>query len=402
MQNEIEFIKNSVDLAIPDTLKLRHKIHQNPELSFKEFDTQNLISDRLSELGISHETGIAKTGVLATITGTKPTYNNTARTVLIRGDMDALPVQEDTNLEFASTNNGVMHACGHDIHTSTLLCCADVLSKNKDKFSGTVKLMFQPGEETTGGAEPMIKSGVLDNPKVDTCIALHIEPLLYVGQVRLKDGAAYSSPDEFSIKIIGKGGHAAYPHKCIDPIVIAANVVSELQTISSRMIDPFEPVVVSVCSIHGGTAFNVIPDEVSILGTARSFSPDTRDKLEEKIETVVKNICNLHGASYEYQFTRLFPSLINDKETINRLTKSANKFLDPENIIIGGNPTAAGEDFSYLALNVPSSALFWLGSTNPGEKIHPLHSDKLIASDECIKLGAEIFLGYTFDFLSND
>lgn len=401
MQNQIEFIKNAVKLAIPKTLGLRHKIHENPELSFEEVSTQELISKRLTELQIEHKTNIAKTGILAIITGTKPT-NNPTKTVLIRGDMDALPVLENTNLLFSSKNNGVMHACGHDIHTAVLLCCAEVLSQNKDKFSGNVKLMFQPGEETTGGALPMIKSGILINPNVDTCIALHVEPSLYVGQVRLKSGAAYSSPDEFTIKIIGKGGHAAYPHQCIDPIVISANIISQLQTISSRMVDPFEPVVVSVCSIHGGTAFNVIPDEVNILGTARSFSAKARDLLEEKIEVVVKNICNLHGAGYEYKFNRLFPSLINDKETIDKLTDSAKKFLEPENVLIGGNPTAAGEDFAYLPLDVASSALFWLGSTDSGSEIHPLHSDKFVASDDCIQFGAEIFLDYTLNFLNTD
>lgn len=400
MNNNLEqTIKTQVKSVLPEIIDIRHTLHENPELSFEEYNTAKLICQKLDGLGIKYTSGIAKTGILAEIYGTKPSSGET-KTVLIRGDMDALPIDENTGLEFSSKRENVTHACGHDVHTSILLCCAMVLNKLKDKFSGCVKLMFQPGEETSGGAEPMISAGILENPKVDTCVALHAEPSLKIGEARFKAGAAYSSPDEFEIKIKGKGGHGALPHLCIDPIVIAAEIITALQTIPSRMIDPFEPAVVSVCAVHSGSAYNVIPDTVTLGGTARSFSLETRDKLDREIENVVKPICKLYGAEYEYKFDRLFPPLINDEETILRLKSSAEKYLDG-NIILGGNPTTAGEDFAYLPLSVERSALFWLGSTEPGEPVNPLHSDKLIVSDRCIEYGAEIFTDYALNFLNN-
>lgn len=399
MNNLTDLIKSTVDKAYPLALKLRHEIHQNPELSFDEYSTAKLIQNRLDELKIPYKSGIVKTGILAEIYGTKPTDKKT-KTVLIRGDMDALPLSENTGLEFSSKHENIMHACGHDIHTATLLCCAEVINNIKEHFSGCVKLMFQPGEETSGGAEPMIENGILKNPDVDTCVAMHIEPSLFVGEARFKAGAAYSSPDEFKIEIIGKGGHGALPHLCIDPITIAAEVIQELNQIPSRLVDAFEPAVISVCAIHSGNAYNIIPDKVTLGGTARSFSPKTRDILESEIEKATKHICERYGAEYKYTFDRLFPPLINDEETILKLKASAQKYLSGE-IIYGGNPTTAGEDFAYLPINVKHSALFWLGSTKHGEKKYPLHSDKLIADDECIHFGCEIFTDYAINFLND-
>lgn len=395
---DANLIKNNVELVLPDIINIRHTLHENPELSFKEFNTSKLIASALDELKIKYTPGIAGTGVLAEIYGSMP-YQSDSKTVLIRGDMDALPVSENTGLPFSSKCDNIMHACGHDVHTSILLCCAAVINRLKNSFSGCVKLMFQPGEETSGGAEPMIKAGILENPKVDSCVALHVEPSLTVGDARFKAGSAYSSPDEFEIKIIGKGGHGAQPHLCKDPIVIAAEVITAVQTITSRMTDPFEPTVVSVCAIHGGDAYNVIPDSVTLGGTARSFNLETRDMLEREIENAVKSVCDRYGASYEYKFDRLFPPLINDESTILRLKNSAEKYLSG-NIIYGGDPTTAGEDFAYLPLKVEKSALFWLGSTNPGYAVQPLHSDMLVVSDDCIKYGAEILTDYALNFLN--
>ncbi len=399
MNNIEQTIKEQVKSVLSEVISIRHTLHENPELSFMEYNTSKLICKKLDELGIKYTSEIAGTGVLAEIFGTKKT-NNDLKTVLIRADMDALPVSENTGLEFSSKCDNIMHSCGHDVHTSILLCCAIVLNNLKHEFSGCVKFMFQPGEETSGGAEPMINAGILENPKVDTCIALHVEPSLNVGEARFKSGAAYSSPDEFEIKIKGKGGHGALPHLCIDPIVIAAEIITALQTITSRMIDPFEPAVVSVCAINSGSAYNVIPDTVTLGGTARSFSLEIRDRLDREIENTVKSVCELYGAEYEYKFDRLFPPLINDEDTILHLKSSAEKYL-AGSIVYGGNPTTAGEDFAYLPLNVKNSALFWLGSTEAGQDVNPLHSDKLIVSDKCIEFGAEIFIDYTLNFLNN-
>lgn len=395
-----EYIKSEVEKAVPAAINKRHIIHRNPELSFHEFNTSSLVCETLSELGIEFQSGLAGTGVLGIINGLK--HEDNSKTVLIRADMDALPVNEDSGLPFSSEKENVMHACGHDIHTSILLCCAQVLNNLKDKFSGCVKLMFQPGEETSGGAKPMIDSGILENPKVNSCVALHIEPSLNVGQVRFKPGAAYACPDEFSIKILGKGGHAADPHKCIDPILISSEIVCALQTIPSRIINPLNPVVVSVCSINGGSTYNVIPDFVHIKGTARSFSDYDRDLLEKKIGLTVKQICELYGAEFEYKFDRLFPPLINDKNTIERLKNSAEKYLKPEDIFFGGEPTMGGEDFSYLTRAVNDSALFWLGCTEEKAAQYPLHNCRLAASDSCIKYGAEILVDYVTQYLNEN
>lgn len=395
-----EYIKSEVDKALSAAINKRHIIHQNPELSFQEYNTSDLVCKTLSELGIEFQSGIAGTGVLGIIKGLKQSEN--AKTVLLRADMDALPINEDSGLPFSSENENVMHACGHDIHTSILLCCAQVLNNLKDKFSGCVKLMFQPGEETSGGAEPMIEAGILENPKVDSCVALHIEPSLNVGQARFKPGAAYACPDEFLIRIIGRGGHAADPHKCIDPIVIASEIVCAVQTIPSRMVNPLNPVVVSICSFNGGSTYNVIPDSVSLRGTARSFNAHDRDLLEERIGLIVKQICELYGAGFEYKFDRLFPPLINDKNAIASLIKSAEKYLEPDDIFSGGEPTMGGEDFSYLTRAVKESALFWLGCTEKGGSLYPLHNSRLSASDDCIKYGAEILVDYVTQYLNRN
>ncbi len=396
----IDIIKAEVERALPKAIELRHKIHRSPELSFEEFETSKTVCGLLEELGIEYKAGIAGTGVLGIIRGEKH-CGGKSKTVLIRGDMDALPVCENSGVGFASEKRGVMHACGHDMHTSVLLCCAMVLSRMRDKFSGCVKLMFQPGEETSGGAKPMIDLGVLKNPHVDSCVALHVEPSLNVGQARFKAGAAYACPDEFYIKIKGRGGHAAAPHESIDPILIASQVVCTLQTIVSRIANPLNPMVVSVCSIKGGEAYNVIPDEVEFKGTARSFSNEDRNMLEEKIELAVKQACEMYGADYEYKFDRLFPPLINNEKTIMSLKSSAEKYLASENVIYGGDLTMAGEDFSYLTEEVEESALFWLGSTPIGAEKHPLHSDKLVVDDECLKYGTEIFVDYVLNYLND-
>lgn len=393
----IDKIKSAVESAMPRAALLRHAIHSNPELSFCERGTAKLVCDTLSSLGVEYVSGVAGTGVVAKIGGDA---GGGGKTVLIRADMDALPVSENTGLEFSSKNPGVMHACGHDMHTAILLCTAIVLSELKEMLSGRVILMFQPGEETSGGAKPMIESGALDIGNVDSCIALHVEPSLNVGQARFKAGAAYACPDEFCIKIKGKSGHAAAPHRCIDPIVTAAQVITALQAIPSRMIDPMESSVLSVCSVSGGSAYNVIPGEVVIGGTARTFSSSTRDLMEESIGRITAQVCAAYGAEFEYKFDRLFPPLINDEETIKRLKDSAANYLSSSNIFTGGMPTMAGEDFSYLTSAVKSSALFWLGSTPEGYEKQPLHSESLVVADECIRYGTEIFADYTIRYLS--
>lgn len=391
MVNEI---KNNVREILPRIIELRHKIHMNPELSFEEKETAALIRHELDNHGIEYRSGIAGTGILGEIKGKK---SGNGKTLLIRADMDALPICEKSGINFDSQNKGVMHACGHDIHTSVLLCCAIVLNKMRDMFSGTVKFMFQPGEETTGGAEPMIRDGILENPKVDSCIALHVEPSMRVGTAGFKSGAFYACPDEFDIVIKGKGGHAATPQKCADPVIAAAQIIMAIDSLPGRLVNPLDPAAVSVCMINGGSAYNVIPDSVRLGGSVRVFSESDRKLMEESIGKTANEICSIYGAECEYEYRRLFLPLINNDTATNLLKKSAAKYVKTVTLT---EPTMAGEDFSFLTDAVKFSALFWLGCSEDNAEVYPLHSERFFASDKCIEYGAEIFCDYALEFLN--
>ena len=378
----------------PQLIQDRRYLHQNPELSFEEKNTMRYICQRLDKLGISYQSGIAGTGVLAEIRG-----KGEGKCLLIRADMDALPLLEKSDAPYCSKKPGVMHACGHDVHTAVLLSACELINKLRDRFSGTVKLAFQPGEETTGGAKPMIDAGILDNPKVDACIALHVDTDLPSGRIRIKSGSAYASPDDFYITVKGKGGHGAEPQNAIDPILIAAQIITQLQSIVSRNIDPFASAVVTVGSVHAGDATNVIPDTAKLAGTARSLDNATRALLEQKIETVVQTVCASFGAEYEYEFQKLFPPLINHEIISELIAESAVRCLGEENCIKGGLPTMAGEDFAYFSQDVPS-ALFKLGCRNETKRITAtIHNSLFDVDEEAMKYGLAIFVDFALHFL---
>ncbi len=393
MTNEIkQFIQSISSQLISD----RRYFHSHPELSFQEFNTMNYICNRLDELGISYRKEIAGTGVLAEIHGANP-----GKCLLIRADMDALPLEEKNDIPYVSQTGGVMHACGHDAHTAILLNTCQVLDSLKEHWNGIIKFAFQPGEETTGGAKPMIDEGVLENPKVDACIALHMDTDLETGTIRIKKGPMYASPDDFAITIKGKGGHGAEPHNAIDPIVIASQIITQLQTLVSRSTDPFEEAVVTIGSIHGGHATNIIPDTVEMLGTARSFSNEMREMLSERICTIVKNTCASYGAEYEYQFIKLFPPLINDNAIAQKIYESAVRCLGEENCICGGRATMAGEDFAYFSQETPS-ALFKLGCRNEEKNIvSPLHNPYFDIDENALEHGVAIFTDFALHFLAD-
>lgn len=373
----------------------RRYIHQHPELSFCETNTMQYVCDRLDAMGIPYRKGIAGTGVLAEIRG-----KNLGKCLLIRADMDALALEEKRDTQYTSQNRGVMHACGHDAHTAIALSTCGLLYEMRDRFSGTVKVAFQPGEETTGGAEPMIQEGILENPKVDACIALHMDSDLETGTMRVKSGPMYASPDDFSIVIKGRGGHGAEPHLAVDPILVAAQVICQLQTIVSRNLDPFEEAVVTVGSIHAGNATNVIPDSAQLSGTARALTEEMRSFLSERIHTITKNICAAYGAEYEYEFIRLFPPLINDAAVAAALFESAKRCLGTENCIWGGRPTMAGEDFAYFSQKVPS-AIFKLGCRNEALGITvPIHNPYFDIDENSMKCGVAIFADFVMHFLN--
>ena len=380
----------------PQLIADRRYFHENPELSFCEYKTMDYICKRLDSLGISYQSGIAGTGILAEVKGCKD-----GKCLLIRADMDALPITEKTNVSYASKNDGVMHACGHDVHTAILLSTCELLYQLRDEFCGTIKFAFQPGEETTGGAKPMIDAGILENPKVDACIALHVDSDLLTGTIRIKPGPAYASPDDFYITIKGKGGHGAEPHNAIDPIIIAAEIITQLQCIVSRNTNPFSSAVVTVGSVHAGDATNVIPDIAELSGTARSLDTKTREMLEKNIEAIVKSVCDAHKAEYKYHFDKLFPPLENDLDISNLIAKSANRCIGEENCLVGGLPTMAGEDFAYFSQAVPS-ALFKLGCRNEEEGITaPIHNSLFNVDEACMAYGVAIFSDFALHFLKD-
>lgn len=378
----------------------RRYIHMHPELSFREYNTSSFIQKKLDEMGIKYVSGIAENGICAYIYGNKNIESESMKSILIRADMDALPIDEVSDKPYKSQNKDVMHACGHDAHVAVLLGVCKVLNNFKDKFGGVVKAVFQPGEETSGGALPMIEEGVLENPHTDVCVALHCDSDLDCGTIRVKPGSLYASPDDFRITVKGKGGHGAEPHNCIDPIMISASIIQALNNLISRETDPFDNAVISVGSIHGGSATNIIPDSVEIQGTARSLTNEVRGFLKKRIGETAEGICKTFGAECEYEYTELFPPLINDEKLAEDVYDSACRSLGKDKCVWGGAPTMAGEDFSYFSQNRPS-VLFKLGCRNKSLGIvSPIHHSSFDIDENCLKTGVKVFVGFVLDYLN--
>lgn len=378
----------------------RRYIHMHPELSFREYNTSSFIQKKLDEMGIKYVSGIAENGICAYIYGNKNIESESMKSILIRADMDALPIDEVSDKPYKSQNKNVMHACGHDAHVAVLLGVCKVLNNFKDKFGGVVKAVFQPGEETSGGALPMIEEGVLENPHTDVCVALHCDSDLDCGTIRVKPGSLYASPDDFRITVKGKGGHGAEPHNCIDPIMISASIIQALNNLISRETDPFDNAVISVGSIHGGSATNIIPDSVEIQGTARSLTNEVRVFLKKRIGETADGICKTFGAECEYEYIELFPPLINDEKLAEDVYDSACRSLGKDKCVWGGAPTMAGEDFSYFSQNRPS-VLFKLGCRNKSLGIvSPIHHSSFDIDENCLKTGVKVFVGFVLDYLN--
>ena len=378
----------------------RRYIHMHPELSFREYNTSSFIQKKLDEMGIKYVSGIAENGICAYIYGNKNIESESMKSILIRADMDALPIDEVSDKPYKSQNKNVMHACGHDAHVAVLLGVCKVLNNFKDKFGGVVKAVFQPGEETSGGALPMIEEGVLENPHTDVCVALHCDSDLDCGTIRVKPGSLYASPDDFRITVKGKGGHGAEPHNCIDPIMISASIIQALNNLISRETDPFDNAVISVGSIHGGSATNIIPDSVEIQGTARSLTNEVRGFLKKRIGETAEGICKTFGAECEYEYTELFPPLINDEKLAEDVYDSACRSVGKDKCVWGGAPTMAGEDFSYFSQNRPS-VLFKLGCRNKSLGIvSPIHHSSFDIDENCLKTGVKVFVGFVLDYLN--
>lgn len=379
----IDIIKAKAEAYFGDTQAIRHHIHAHPELSFVENNTAAFISAKLKEYGIEHQTGIAGTGIVGLIRGKNPDK----KCIALRADMDALPIQEANDVSYRSQNDGVMHACGHDVHSSCLLGVARILNELREDFEGTVKLIFQPGEEKhPGGASLMIKEGVLLNPKPDAIFALHVYPHLPSDTAGFKAGQYMASADEIYITIEGKGGHAALPHQTVDPIAIAAQVITALQQVISRKSNPLIPSVLTFGKIAGGFATNVIPDKVEILGTLRTMDEDWRYKAHQHIKDITEQICSSFGATAVVEIPVGYPSLINDVQLTPIAEAWAKDFLGDANVLPLDQRMAA-EDFSYYTHHVPG-CFFRIGTNRGGKEfMAPVHNAHFDIDEEAMKTG---------------
>lgn len=377
-------------------IKLRRKIHQNPELSFAETETSALAAAEMTKLGFEVKENIFGTGVTATF---RNSSDPEAKTLLIRADMDALPVTEKNDLTFKSEKKGIMHACGHDGHTAILIGTAILLKDLAQEFDGNLKFVFQPGEETSGGAAGMIKEGILKEPKVDAALGLHLWGSTPAGIVEYKEGPLMAATDRFELKIIGSGGHAARPQNTIDPIPIGAEIVSALQTIVSRRIDPLDSAVISVCNFEAGTTHNIIPDQAVLKATVRSLTNDVREKLAAKIEKTIKNICDIYGADYELNYTFGYPAVINDPALTQILAQAAAKVLTDSRVRPRDKAEMGGEDFSYFGKEIPS--VFYFLGIAPADQIINHHQSDFKFDDSVLKDGVAVMVQTALDFFAS-
>ena len=379
-----------------ETIQMRRHIHQNPELSNQEFQTTKLIQEKLTEYGVEIADIGLKTGVVGVLKGRFP-----GKTLAIREDIDALPMKELTGLPFASASDGVCHSCGHDIHTTVLLYTAKILSALKDELHGNVMFLFQPAEENGSGAKQLIDCGFDKVLKPDAFVGLHVAPKLNAGCIGLKDGAASASSDMFQIRVTGKGGHGAHPENCVDPIMISSYILTQLQTIVSRENHPIHPAVLTVGSIHGGQANNVIPDYVDMGGTLRSLEPESRQAMQEAIDRITVSCAEAMRGKAEVTWNKGMPPLVNDTPIVDGIRAAAQKLLPADAIKTIADPSLGSEDFSYLFPAYGPGAQFSLGCGNDSDPNtrHGLHNSKNVFDEGCLAVGTAVLVQYARDFL---
>lgn len=391
--HESDPIPSIVAEVTPEAVAARHHLHQNPELSFYEQNTSSLVAERLRALGLdSIRTNVGGYGVLAELRGTAPDAES-GPTFALRADMDALPIQEESDLPYKSCNPGVMHACGHDGHTATLLGTAAALTRLRDRIPGKVRFVFQPAEETVGGAERMCADGALDG--VEAIVALHGWPGLEVGRIAVRSGPMMASSDTFDITVRGKGGHAAMPHASVDPIVVAAQIVLAFQTLVSREVSPTDSVVVTVAQIQAGTAYNIIPDVAEIKGTVRCLSRALRDSMPERLERIVAGICAAMRAEYTFHYAPGTGVTVNDA-AINALVEEVGRETLGESAVVRLEaPSMGAEDFGVFLTHVPG-AMFRLGV---GADSPNIHTPTYNFADAAVPHGIELFTRLALRYL---
>ncbi len=387
-----EKIKSLAQKYAPDFIAIRHHLHANPELSYQEFETSKFVQEKLKSFGIPF-TVKATTGVVGLIEGKNPAK----RIIALRADMDALPIQEQNDVPYKSLNPGIMHACGHDVHTTCLLGAAKILNETKDNWEGTIKLIFQPGEEKNpGGASLMIRDGVLENPAPAAIFGLHVNPQLETGKLSFRGGKVMASADEIYITISGNGGHAAAPHTTVDPILIASHLVVALQQVISRNRDPFSPSVLSITSFHGGFTTNVIPGEVKLMGTFRAMDEAWRFKAHELIKKISTEIVTGMGAKLDIHIDVGYPAVINNERLSQQARLSAEEFLSPA-LVEETEMRMGAEDFGYYCQQIPG-CFYRLGTGNKAKGITSgVHTPLFNIDENAIEIGMGImaWLGST-------
>lgn len=363
-------------------IEIRRDFHRHPELGMAEFRTSQKIAELLDEMKIPYRTGVANTGIVGIIEGGKP-----GKTIALRADMDALPIPEETGLSYASVIKGKMHACGHDAHMTVQLGAARILNSMRSELSGNIKLFFQPAEETDGGAKPMIDAGCMEDPHVDYVLGLHVTPYAEAGQIMFRPGKICASSDGFTITIRGKSAHGAYPEEGTDAIVIAAQVITSLQTIVSRNLSPMEAGVVTIGTVNGGFKENIIADQVLLGGTIRTLDPETRTNIQMRLQNIVSTVASGLGGEGLVEFEAGYPPVINNDEVVKVVETNAISLLGKENVIFKEHPSMGVEDFSYFCQAAPG-AFYYLGCGNKTQGINaPGHNSKFQIDENCLKTG---------------
>lgn len=376
-----------------EIIEVRRKLHSIPELGFQEFETSKLIKMFLKDNNIEF-LEFAKTGICGIIKGNL----QGDKVIALRADMDALPIEEKNNLTYKSQNKGIMHACGHDAHMAILLITAKILNKNKENLKGIIKIIFEPAEETVGGAKVMIDQGVLENPKVDIMLGLHVDETVKSGQIMIKNNHVNASSNPFNLIIKGYGGHGAYPYLSVDPIIIASNIILTAQTIISREISATASAVITFASIHGGSACNVIPSEVEISGIIRTVG--NREFIIKRFTEIINGISKSMRGSCSINIEDGYPSLINNSEVVNLVRVSAADIIRPENVLEQDKVKMGVESFAYFANEVPS-AFYFLGTRNEQKGIvHPAHNENFNIDEDVLINGVAIQCLSVFNYLT--
>ncbi len=390
-----DFYQEALNL-FPYSQAIRRDLHMHPELGFQEVRTSGIIARELREIGLEVTTGIAKTGVIAMIDGAKP-----GPIIMLRFDIDALPVSEQTGAAYASQNPGLMHACGHDGHVAIGLTVARLLNAHRDEIPGTIKLLFQPAEEGMNGAEVVIRDGALENPAPIRCLGLHIWNEQPVGWLGVAAGPVMASAGVFHLTLTGKGGHGAMPHQTIDPVVAAAQIITAAQTISSRNTDPQKACVVSFCVLHGGEAFNVIPQTVEMKGTIRAFEPEVEQMAFKRLAEICQGIGEAMGCQVEIKIDNLTPAVINDSFGAAAVKRAAENLFPGHNLDERGRFTMGAEDFAFYQKKIPGT-FFFVGSTNVEKGfVYGHHHPKFDFDESALPTGAALMAQAAIELLKS-